>query len=82
MRERGHWDAYQHAYEEALRATSRAEAPWYCIPADDKRYMRRTVAEIVEATLRSMPLAYPSLPDDERAEMLRLRSELAEQVGG
>lgn len=82
VRERGQWDAYQHAYQEALRATSRPEAPWYCIPADDKRYMRRTVAEIVRDRLTSLPLAYPVLPDDERNEMLRLRETLAKQAEG
>jgi polyphosphate kinase 2 (PPK2 family) len=40
VRERQYWDAYMHAYEEALGATSRPWAPWYAIPADDKRYMR------------------------------------------
>jgi PPK2 family polyphosphate:nucleotide phosphotransferase len=80
VRERGHWDAYQHAYQEALRATSRPWAPWYAVPADDKRFMRRTVAEIVHDTMRRLPIAYPRLPDDERAEMLRLRDGLAEEA--
>lgn len=80
VRERGHWDAYQHAYQEALRATSRPWAPWYAVPADDKRFLRRTVAEIVHDTLRRLPIAYPRLPDDARAEMLRLRDGLAEEV--
>ena len=80
VRERSHWDAYQHAYQEALRATSRPWAPWYAVPADDKRFLRRTVAEIVHDTLRRLPIAYPRLPDDERAEMLRLRDGLAEEA--
>jgi len=79
VRERGHWDAYQHAYEEALRATSRPWAPWFAVPADDKRYMRRVVAEIVHDTLRRLPIAYPRLPDEEREEMLRLRAGLVQQ---
>ena len=82
VRERGHWEAYQHAYQEALRATSRPEAPWYCVPADDKRFLRRTVAEIVRDRLASLPLRYPVLPDDERAEMLRLREGLAVEAAG
>lgn len=60
--ERAHWDAYQEAYEEALNETSRPWAPWYAIPADDKDYMRMTVAEIVRDTLRSLDLEYPK-PD-------------------
>ncbi|MFO7543862.1 MAG: polyphosphate kinase 2 family protein [Trueperaceae bacterium] len=76
VRERGHWDAYQHAYQEALRATSRPWAPWYAVPADDKRYMRRVVAEIVHDTMQRLPIAYPQLPAEERAEMERLREGL------
>jgi polyphosphate kinase 2 (PPK2 family) len=82
VRERRHWDAYQHAYEQALNATSRADAPWYCVPADDKRYARRTVAEIVRGTLEALPLAYPDPDPDERAEMLRLRDTLEREAGG
>jgi PPK2 family polyphosphate:nucleotide phosphotransferase len=81
VRERGHWDAYQHAYGEALRATSRPWAPWYAVPADDKRFMRRVVAEIVHDTLRRLPIAYPKLPDEERDEMLRLREGLVGEAG-
>ncbi len=81
VRERQHWDAYQHAFQEALRATSRPWAPWYAVPADDKRFMRRVVAEIVHDTMRRLPLAYPRLPEAERAEMLRLRPGLLAEAG-
>jgi PPK2 family polyphosphate:nucleotide phosphotransferase len=81
VRERAHWDAYQHAYQEALRATSRPHAPWFAVPADDKRYMRRTVAEIVHDTMRRLPIDYPALPDEQRARMLRLRDGLAAEAG-
>lgn len=81
VRERGHWDAYQHAYQEALRATSRPWAPWFAVPADDKRYMRRVVAEIVQDTMQRLPIAYPQLPEAERVEMARLRVGLVGEVG-
>ena len=66
--ERAHWDKYQQAYEEALNETSRAWAPWYAIPADNKDYMRLSVAEIVRDTLKSLDLEYPR-PD--KADMAR-----------
>ncbi|MEW6132693.1 MAG: polyphosphate kinase 2 family protein [Pseudomonadota bacterium] len=62
--ERAYWDEYQQAFEEALNETSRPWAPWYAIPADNKDYMRMTVAEIVRDTLRSLDLKYPQ-PDAE-----------------
>ncbi len=73
---RRQWHDYQRAYEDALNATSRAHAPWYCIPADSKSYMRRAVAEIVAATLEGLDLRWPTLPDGRRAEMMKMRDEL------
>lgn len=78
LKEREYWDAYMDAYERALNATSRPCAPWYAVPADDKPFMRRTVAEIIADTLRGLPLAYPQVSPEEREEMLALRKKLAE----
>lgn len=79
LKERGHWDDYMHAYEEALRATSKSWAPWYAIPADDKPYMRYSVAEIVKKTLQSLDLKYPTLEKDERAKLSQAREQLTEE---
>lgn len=59
IRERRHWDDYMSAYEAAVNATSRPWAPWYVIPADDKKYMRATVASIVVDALSGLALTYP-----------------------
>jgi len=67
VEERKYWDEYVHAYEEALKRTSRPWAPWYAIPADDKPYMRMKVAEIVVESLKQLDLKYPSpSPEDEK----------------
>lgn len=76
MAESKKWDAYIDAYQDALAATSKSCAPWYAIPADSKHYMRRAVAEIVVATLRQLPLEYPTLPPRELAELERVKIEL------
>ena len=76
VRERAHWDAYMHAYEEALNATSRPWAPWYSIPADNKPFMRRTVAEIICDTVERLEVDYPVVSEQQRAEMLELRAAL------
>ena len=74
--EREHWDAYMNAYQDALNATSRPWAPWYSIPADDKRFMRLAVSEIVCGTLSSLSLAYPTMNDEDRRELLEARERL------
>ena len=59
VEERRYWSQYMDAYQAALAATSRPWAPWYAIPADDKDYMRATVAGITVAALESLDLRYP-----------------------
>ena len=74
--EREHWDAYMDAYQEVLNATSRPWAPWYAIPANDKRFMRLAVSEIVVRTLSSLALAYPKVSAEARQELLEARDRL------
>ncbi len=65
--ERGHWDAYMRAYEQALTATSTSWAPWYVIPADEKHVMQAMVATILAETIESLGLAWPTVSDETRA---------------
>src|SRR5499433_1351287 len=53
------WDKYMAAYEDAIRATSRAEAPWYVVPADAKPFARLAVAKVVIAALQGLDLKFP-----------------------
>lgn len=70
------WPRYMKAYQEALNGTSRAWAPWYAIPADNKPYMRRVVAEIVARTLKRLDIDFPVVSEEDRAEMLAHREAL------
>ena len=47
------------SYESLLNETSTAQVPWFAIPADDKSYMRLSVAQIILDTLSALPLRYP-----------------------
>ncbi len=76
VRERGFWDDYMHAYEQALSATSRPWAPWYAIPADNKAYMRVCVAETIVRTMQSLNLKYPEVSSAERAKFDEMRALL------
>ena len=57
--ERERWNDYQHAYEDALAATSTKRAPWYVIPSNHKWFRNLAISEIVAATLEDLHLAYP-----------------------
>lgn len=76
VNERDHFGDYMDAYQDALNETSRAWAPWYTIPADDKRFMRRTVADILVQTLEGMDLDYPEISAPSRAAMLEAKKKL------
>ncbi len=69
LKERGYWDDYQKAYEKALEETSTKRAPWYVIPADDKKNARLIVSEVLRKTLGKLPLAYPK-PAPDHGEFL------------
>jgi PPK2 family polyphosphate:nucleotide phosphotransferase len=69
VRERGHWDDYMNAYEDAISATSTEAAPWYIIPADKKWFTRLAISEIIVKKLESMNLHYPLVTDEQRAAL-------------
>jgi PPK2 family polyphosphate:nucleotide phosphotransferase len=75
--ERGFWDDYMRAYEDALNATSRPWAPWYAIPADNKPYMRACVAEVIVAALSKIGLQYPQPSAEDRAQFAASRQALS-----
>ena len=47
LKERELWDDYMKCYEEAINKTSKENAPWFVIPADDKEMARYIVAKII-----------------------------------
>jgi PPK2 family polyphosphate:nucleotide phosphotransferase len=76
LAEREHWDRYMEAYECALNETSRPWAPWYAVPADDKPFMRATVAEIAERSLGRLGLDFPAVDEAQKQNLLSLRNRI------
>ena len=76
LAERGHWDQYQEAYEEALSATSTKWAPWYVVPADHKYALRALVGGIVVDAIDQMKLSVPSVSADDLGALERARAQL------
>src|SRR5688572_9104397 len=66
MAERGYWDDYMGAYEDALGATSTEWAPWYVIPADYKWITRSLVADVVTSAIRGLKLKAPEVSAEDR----------------
>jgi PPK2 family polyphosphate:nucleotide phosphotransferase len=59
--DRQHWDEYMAAYEDMIRATSTAEAPWHVVPADHKHVARLVVGALIGEALETLKLDYPRI---------------------
>jgi len=79
VRERGYWNDYMEAYEEAISETSTPECPWYVVPADNKWFTRIVVASAIIEALDSLDLRYPRLGKPQLAELKKARKMLMEE---
>ena len=79
VHERRFWKNYMTAYEDAVNATSRPWAPWYAIPADDKPFMRLSVAKIIVKSLKKLELKYPTVGDSQSAKFSEMRRILEKE---
>ncbi|HTP80992.1 MAG TPA: polyphosphate kinase 2 family protein [Bacteroidota bacterium] len=76
-KERGFWDDYMEAYEEAFNHTSTPWAPWYILPADHKWFTRAVVSSILLKTLKSLRMSYPKVTQQHKAELAKIRRQLS-----
>ena len=74
--ERQHWDAYQDAYQKAIRATATRAAPWYVVPADNKWFTRLIVAAAIAERLEGLGLHYPAVTPAQREALRQAREDL------
>jgi polyphosphate kinase 2 (PPK2 family) len=73
--ERELWPQYMKAYRDMLQATSSKQAPWYVVPADDKRNARLIVSQVVVDALAGLKMSYPE-PGVDAAELAGIRERL------
>ena len=74
--EREYWKDYIKAYERALTETNAETAPWWIVPADDKRNARLIVSQIVVDVLESLKLTPPPIDAGRKRELKELRKML------
>src|SRR5882672_8093933 len=74
--ERKLWGKYMHAYEDAIRHTSRPDAPWYVVPADNKGFARLIIAEAMVEAMETLDLAFPEVEGAALKELEKVRRAL------
>jgi PPK2 family polyphosphate:nucleotide phosphotransferase len=74
--ERERWKDYMKAYGDCLGETSTKNAPWYIVPADDKKNARLIVSKVVVDALKGLNMTYPVVSPAQRRELLSIRKSL------
>jgi PPK2 family polyphosphate:nucleotide phosphotransferase len=78
-KERNCWEAYQEAYEDAIRQTASEHAPWYVVPADHKWFTRMVVSAAIVDALEELELSYPVVDAHKREELKLVQAELEKE---
>jgi len=77
LKERKLWDKYQFCYEDAINRTSKENAPWYIVPADDKPTARYIVAKtIYEVLKKHQDIKEPVLSEKDQTQLENWKVEL------
>lgn len=79
--ESGFRNEYDEAVKHMFNETSRPYAPWFCVPADDRWYLRWQISSIVLQALQALPMTYPDPENLNADEKKQLRDSLRQRAG-
>jgi len=80
--ERVLWGKYQAAYQEVIRHTSTAAAPWHVVPADHKWFARVVIGSTIVGALEKLELKFPKADKASLEEFAQVRKALLEEGKG
>jgi PPK2 family polyphosphate:nucleotide phosphotransferase len=80
--ERALWARYQAAYQEVVRHTSTASAPWHVVPADHKWFARVVIGSAIVSALDRLDLKFPRVDPASLQEFKQVRQALLEEGKG
>lgn len=79
IEERQFWKQYMQAYQACLSATSTTIAPWYVVPADDKKNTRLVISKIILDTFKALKMSYPVTTAKHQQELLFIHHQLMDE---
>ena len=80
--ERARWNRYQAVYQDIVRHTSTAQAPWYVVPADHKWFARVVIGSAIVSALEGLNLKFPRVDQASLQEFKAVRSALEHEGEG
>ena len=80
--ERALWNRYQAVYQDIVRHTSTAVAPWHVVPADHKWFARVVIGSAIVSTLDALNLRFPRADKASLEEFRKVRKALLEEGKG
>jgi PPK2 family polyphosphate:nucleotide phosphotransferase len=80
--ERALWPRYMAAYQDMIRHTSTAVAPWHVVPADHKWFARVVIGSTIVSTLEGLNLRFPRADKASLEEFKRVRKALLAEPKG
>jgi PPK2 family polyphosphate:nucleotide phosphotransferase len=80
--ERAKWARYQAAYQEVIRHTSSASAPWHVVPADHKWFARVVIGSAIVSALEKLDLQFPRVDAASLQEFRQVREALQNEGKG
>ncbi len=80
--ERARWNRYQAVYQDIVRHTSTARAPWYVVPADHKWFARVVIGSAIVSALEELNLKFPRVDKASLQEFKKVREALENEGKG
>ncbi|MBN8983965.1 MAG: polyphosphate kinase 2 family protein [Rhizobiales bacterium] len=79
LAERKLWNRYQAAYQDMIRHTASAAAPWYVVPADRKWFARVVIGSSIVNALEKLDLHFPKVDKAAQTQFDQARMALEKE---
>ena len=80
--ERALWPRYMAVYQDIVRHTSTAVAPWHVVPADHKWFARVVIGSAIVSALETLDLQFPRVDKASLQEFKQVREALENEGKG
>jgi PPK2 family polyphosphate:nucleotide phosphotransferase len=80
--ERALWPRYMAVYQDIVRHTSTAVAPWYVVPADHKWFARVVIGSVIVSAMETLDLHFPRADKASLQEFKQVRKALENEGKG